>query len=455
MAEYSEVFTSKLDWAMPFQRTGKFPLDRSSMFSSYEDALKYAQQTGNDTRALGGTSYIGQIIVVYGSGADGTTQEVAAYIITAVGENAALQKLAQTTASGNFAEDIAALQTAVSGLDTRIKALEDAEKVVDTNTTYTFATGDTTDGSIRITTSDGTTQEVVIKGYDTLKALATGRSQAYVYANKYDEVYLADIANPDKYKKGDLIYFTDTGIPDEWVTGKLDAIADGSYYTFAELEVEHPDLTQYLKVSEASTTYATKSELNTKANTSDVTSLSSTVTTLQGTVASNKTELEGKIQDVADDLASIDVSSQITTEINKLDMAEAVGNTNGNYYIKYINQTDGVVSAEAEAMPDVEGIAEAKASAAKTAAEEAAANYTDSKIGEIGDSETAAQYTDAKVAEVAGTAESIASRVLVLENKNLDSRLTTVEGTAAQNKTDISNLASRVSATESVANDAQ
>ena len=35
-------FNSKLDWAMPFQRTGKFPLDRSSIFSSYADALKYA-----------------------------------------------------------------------------------------------------------------------------------------------------------------------------------------------------------------------------------------------------------------------------------------------------------------------------------------------------------------------------------------------------------------------------
>ena len=39
MANYIEDFNSKLDWAMPFQRTGKFPLDRSSMFDSYEDAV--------------------------------------------------------------------------------------------------------------------------------------------------------------------------------------------------------------------------------------------------------------------------------------------------------------------------------------------------------------------------------------------------------------------------------
>ena len=459
MAEYSEVFTSKLDWAMPFQRTGKFPLDRSSMFSSYGDALKYAQQTGDDSRALGGTSYVGQIVVVYGTGSDGTSQEVAAYIITAVGEGAALQKLAQTTASGDFAADIAALQSSLSALDARITTLENAEKVVDTNTTYTFATGDTTEGSIRITDSTGGTQEVAIKGYDTLKALATGRTSAYVYANKQDEEYLRDIKNPSKYKKGDIIYFTATGIADEWVTGVLDtADADGCYYTFSDLEVEHPDLTQYLKSSEAANTYATKIDLNDKANNSTVTELDGKVTTLEGTVSSNKTELEGKIQKVADDLVDIDVTSQITTEINKLDMAQAVGNTNGNYYIKYINQTDGVVVAEAEAMPDVAGIAEQKASAAQSAAEENAADYTDSKIGDIGDNETAVQYIDAKVAVVDNAINGtggIASRVQILENKNLDSRLTAAEEQVATNKSDISGLASRVSATEAVANDVQ
>ena len=32
MANYKENFASKLDWAMPFQRTGAFPLDRSNLF---------------------------------------------------------------------------------------------------------------------------------------------------------------------------------------------------------------------------------------------------------------------------------------------------------------------------------------------------------------------------------------------------------------------------------------
>lgn len=66
MANYVENFNNKLDWAMPFQRTGKFPIDRTDLFSSYADAVKYA--AGNtsdpDSRGLCGTSYVGQIITV-------------------------------------------------------------------------------------------------------------------------------------------------------------------------------------------------------------------------------------------------------------------------------------------------------------------------------------------------------------------------------------------------------
>ena len=61
-----EIFSSKLDWAMPFQRTGKFPLDRTDLFISYADAVKYAKGdlTDPDERGLCGTSYVGQIITV-------------------------------------------------------------------------------------------------------------------------------------------------------------------------------------------------------------------------------------------------------------------------------------------------------------------------------------------------------------------------------------------------------
>lgn len=86
MASYIEEkgAINKLDWAMSFQRTGKFPLDRSSMFASYEDAAAYAKGDGSDSRQIGGTSYVGQIITVYADdvvtvytiGADRTLTEV-------------------------------------------------------------------------------------------------------------------------------------------------------------------------------------------------------------------------------------------------------------------------------------------------------------------------------------------------------------------------------------------
>lgn len=67
MANYIENFASKLDFAMPFQRTGKFPLDRTDLFSSYSDAVKYAagDTADPDSRALCGTSYVGQVITVF------------------------------------------------------------------------------------------------------------------------------------------------------------------------------------------------------------------------------------------------------------------------------------------------------------------------------------------------------------------------------------------------------
>lgn len=111
----------KLDWALEFNRTGKFPLDRSSMFGSYADALAYAKQDGTDTRKIGGTSYVGQIISVFGPGADGATDEIAAYIITAVGSGASLMKFAQSSASGDVEEEIQKLAARITEVEGKLK----------------------------------------------------------------------------------------------------------------------------------------------------------------------------------------------------------------------------------------------------------------------------------------------------------------------------------------------
>ena len=96
--------TSKVDWAFPFQRTGPFPLDRSSVFSSLEDAQKYAGGAA-DERQLSGSSYVGQIISVYETVEDVST--VSAYIIS---PTRTLMKLAATTATGDISQDIIRLE---------------------------------------------------------------------------------------------------------------------------------------------------------------------------------------------------------------------------------------------------------------------------------------------------------------------------------------------------------
>jgi hypothetical protein len=97
-----------LDWAFPFQRTGAFPLDRSSLFSSYADAVLYASGVG-DERQLGGSSYIGQPISVY----DATNNTVTLYLIEAdrtlkevgsvpIGDNVSIEVVNNTIQLKNF-----------------------------------------------------------------------------------------------------------------------------------------------------------------------------------------------------------------------------------------------------------------------------------------------------------------------------------------------------------------
>ena len=149
---------NKLDWAMSFQRTGKFPLDRSSMFASYEDALAYAKQDGSDSRQIGGTSYIGQIVVVY------SDSEVSAYLITAVGSGATLTKLAATTASGDLAGDVATLQSKVGQLEGKVTALEEKDSPSRSEFTELSGKVDTNTGNISSVSGRVGTLETKIEG---------------------------------------------------------------------------------------------------------------------------------------------------------------------------------------------------------------------------------------------------------------------------------------------------
>ena len=119
MANYIEEFNSKLDWAMPFQRTGKFPLDRSAFFSSYTDASNYAKGDGSDSRGLGGTSYIGQLLVVFEND-----------VVTVYKINADRTIEALTSSTG--------LDADISDLQTQLNAEIAARKAVDGQNGQTY-----------------------------------------------------------------------------------------------------------------------------------------------------------------------------------------------------------------------------------------------------------------------------------------------------------------------------
>lgn len=73
----SKVVASS-DWPIALRRVNASPLDISTLFSSYDDAVLYASGDG-DSRNLGKTSYIGQQISVY----DADENTVKVYVIDA------------------------------------------------------------------------------------------------------------------------------------------------------------------------------------------------------------------------------------------------------------------------------------------------------------------------------------------------------------------------------------
>lgn len=80
-----------------YQRLGDFPIDRSSLFYSYEDAVKYAGGVEQDERKLYKTSYIGQILAVV------TENDVKVYVID---ENRQLKPIAEGSGGGSAVFDV-------------------------------------------------------------------------------------------------------------------------------------------------------------------------------------------------------------------------------------------------------------------------------------------------------------------------------------------------------------
>ena len=104
-----KTIKSEFGWDNSFKRGFPQPLDMSSIFNSYEDALKYAQgdNSNPDSRGLQGTSYVGQIVTVYENGVVKTYYINEERILTEIGRS-----------GGVFADDEVGFITEISNGET-------------------------------------------------------------------------------------------------------------------------------------------------------------------------------------------------------------------------------------------------------------------------------------------------------------------------------------------------
>ena len=85
-----------------------------------------------------------------------------------------------------------------------------------------------------------------------------GKKTAYVFTNKTDPLFVQAYGKKGSFVVGDNIYFTDKKVNDMWVAAVLETAgtfegkegAAACYYTFENLEVDHPDLSGYATLDE-------------------------------------------------------------------------------------------------------------------------------------------------------------------------------------------------------------
>lgn len=88
-----------------------------------------------------------------------------------------------------------------------------------------------------------------------------GKKTAYVFVNKTDPLFVQAYGKKGSFVIGDNIYFTDKKVNDMWVSAVLETAgtfegkegAAACYYTFENLEVDHPDLSGYATLDELTT----------------------------------------------------------------------------------------------------------------------------------------------------------------------------------------------------------
>ena len=170
-----------------------------------------------------------------------------------------------------------------------------------------------------------------------------GKKTAYVFINKADPLFVQAYGKKGSFVVGDNIYFTDKKVNDMWVSAVLETAgtfegkegAAACYYTFENLEVDHPDLSGY------ATTAAVIEEINAekkfridadsalenkiaeKADSTALTAAEGRIKAIEDDYlkAEDKTALEGAIDLKADKTALDTANGKITTLEGKVGTA--------------------------------------------------------------------------------------------------------------------------------------
>lgn len=152
-----------------------------------------------------------------------------------------------------------------------------------------------------------------------------GKKTAYVFANKTDPLFVQAYGKKGSFVIGDNIYFTDKKVNDMWVSAVLETAgtfegkegAAACYYTFENLEVDHPDLSGYATLDELTTEInaekrnridadnALEGKVALKADATALTAAEGRIAAIEGDYlkGEDKTALEGAIALKADNSA--------------------------------------------------------------------------------------------------------------------------------------------------------
>lgn len=107
MAWYDNIpGLSQMALPVTIERGKPAPLDKYSLFDTYDEAIEFI--TNHDA------AYVGAFIFIMTG--DSKKHSLGAYVVTGIKEQASLNKLAETTASGDLATDVAALKTQMNTL---------------------------------------------------------------------------------------------------------------------------------------------------------------------------------------------------------------------------------------------------------------------------------------------------------------------------------------------------